>query len=1156
MTRRSPFPIFFAAATLCLAQSERGNITGSVTDASHAAVPNAPVRVVNTATNALTTVSTSSSGEYNAANLSPGIYRLEVSVNGFQKAVLSGVTLTAGATLREDVQLEVGASSQTVEVQAHSVEVQTEDAKITTSVANTMVDELPLVVSGGMRSVFGLEAIAPDAKGGASLVLGGGQGGASGATFDGVPVNTNRQASGTETAFLTPSVESITEFAVDTNGFKAEYGQAGGGVVSFASKSGTNAVHGSAYDFIRNDDVDARGFFAASPGIYKQNDYGASLGGPVWIPKLYHGKNRTFFFVTYEGFTDRIGSPGTFSSVPTPQMYQGDFSQWVNNKNQQLPIYDTATTALQPNGTYTRAPFPGNIIPQTRFSVVSKQYLALAQSVLLPNRPGIVPGTFGYINNNYVSGGGTTAEQTNKFSAKFDHAISNNHRLSYIFNRTTDLTQPGPSGPAGIPLPFNGAADSTYVAYLHRITYDWIVTPAKVNHLSFGINTFSKDSFSANVATGNWKNKVCILNAVDCNANMGNVTFTDLSGWGSAADNGTKQPSWTLKDDLSYIHGAHTLKFGATYDHQEANGFGEQNIAGLAGFSFLETAVPGVTTNTSGAAFASFLLGYADTGATETIRFVNDIYRYYGFYAQDDWRVSPKLVINYGLRYEFTLPPISGNDELSDFSATTPNPAANGYPGALIFAGAGAGRTGSRTLVPGYWGAVSPRLGLAYSLDSKTVIRAAAARSFGRVTALASSSHYAGFIGQYSFTSPNQGIAPSFNWDTGLPPYLLPPQINPSFANNQNVDDWNHNAARPNTYDNWTLSVQRQITPHLTVEADYNATVGERLNADLMNLNQVPMSVVNGLIAKYGASQAISLLNSKITSASAIAAGFTSPYASYTNQSDDTVSQSLRAYPQYLTVDTASGGGDRSGHSTYNAGLLKLNYRATGSLSFQGSYVFAKILTNADNFSGSAGSEDTANPRLEKSAGVFDQTHTVHLNTVYELPIGKGRRWLSRGGLADRLIGGWRISAVQTYNSGTPIGVTENAPLPIFNGANRPEVTTYNWLTPFSGSFDPNKETYLTASAFPAQPLGVLGNAPRLNSQVRNFAALNENVSLAKTFSVKERFRLDFRAEAFNILNRVQFGGPSTNLNSSSFGIVSSQANSPRQMQGALKLYW
>jgi hypothetical protein len=297
-------------------------------------------------------------------------------------------------------------------------------------------------------------------------------------------------------------------------------------------------------------------------------------------------------------------------------------------------------------------------------------------------------------------------------------------------------------------------------------------------------------------------------------------------------------------------------------------------------------------------------------------------------------------------------------------------------------------------------------------------------------------------------------------------------------------------------------------------------------------------------------------MNSNIASATAVAAGFTPPYASFTTQSDDTVSQALRAYPQYLTVDAASGGGDRSGHSSYQAAELKLDYKASGSLLFQGSYVFSKILTNSDNFAASGGSEDQANPGLEKSVGSFDQTHTVHLNTVYNLPVGKGHHWLSGGGFGNRLIGGWRVSSVQTYNSGTPIGVTRNANLPIFNTANRPLCTTYDWRTPITGAFDPNKDTFLNAAAFPAQPVGALGDCPRLNSQVRNFSTLNENVSLAKTFSVSERFRLDFRAEAFNIFNRVQFGGPSSNLNSSSFGIVSSQANSPRQLQGALKLYW
>jgi hypothetical protein len=1151
----------FAAAALLQAQSERGAITGVVTDTTNAAVPNAPVKITHMGTNAATIVSSSSSGEYSIANLAPGAYRVEVSQQGFQTAVIDRVVLTAGATARVDVRLEVGGVQQTVEVQAQSATVQTEDAKVSTAVSNAMVDELPLVVGGAMRSPFDLVTTVPESKNGTNLALGGGQGGAFAATFDGVSVNTNRQGNTTETSYLTPSLEAITEFAVDTNGFKAEYGEAGGGIISFASKSGTNALHGSAYDFIRNDYVDARGFFAATKGIYRQNDFGGSLGGPIWLPKIYNGRNRTFFFFAYEGFRNEQGSPGQILSVPTPEMYNGDFSNWVNSKNALIPIYDTASTRANPNGAGSiRDPFPGNLIPVQRFSSVSNQYLAIAKSLLLPNRPGIVPGTVGYVQNNFISGGGSSSESTTKFNIKIDHSIGAKHHLSYLFNRGSDLVQPGGSGPAGLPLPFNSFSQSSFNADLHRTNYDWTISSHMFNHLSFGVNTFNKDAFSVNVGK-NWKSKVCVLNAVDCNVNFGNVAFTGLTGWGATADNGTEQPRWSLRDDLSYVRGAHTFKFGATYDHQEANGFGQQNIAGQASFSYLETAVPGDTSQNTGAAFASFLLGYADSGATETVRYLKQIYRYYGFYAQDDFRISRKLMINYGVRYEFTLPPISGGNQYSDFSPTAPNPAVNNYPGALIFAGSGPGRTGQQSLIPGYYGAVSPRLGFAYSPNTKTTIRGGIGRSFGRVSVLQSSSHYAGFIGQYAFASTNQGITPSFNWDQGLPSYPLPPQINPSFANNGNVDWWNgQNSTRPAEYDNWTLSVQREVTRHLTIEADYNAVNGSRLEAGLMNINQVPMSIVNSLIAKYGATQAISLLNASITSTAAVSAGFTPPYANFTNsavQRSQTVNQSLRAFPQYLTVDAASGGGDRTGHSLYNAGILKVNYRATGALLFQGSYGFSKILTNADSFYGSGGSEDAGNRGLEKSVGAFDQTHTVKLSTVYDLPVGRGKRWLSSNRLAGQIIGGWRLSAIQIYASGVPIGVTSNGSLPIFNGTNRPWVTTYDWRAPVSGSsFDPNKDKYLAASAFPTQPVGVLGNAPRRNPFLRNFPSYNENVSLAKTFSVTERLRIDFRAEAFNVFNRVVFGGPNTSLNSSTFGVISSQANSPRQMQGGLKLYW
>jgi hypothetical protein len=1150
------------SASLVFGQSERGNITGVVTDASGAPLPGAPVTVANTDTNTAAHVSTTSTGEYNVPNLPPGVYRVEVTAPGFKTFVVDRITMTAGATLRADAQLQVGQLNESVEVTAQAIQMQTDDAKISNAVQNKLVDELPLVVGGALRSPFDLVTTVPESKGsGNTLSLGGGQAASWGATLDGLSVNTNRSADATETAYMTPSVGAITEFAVDTNGFKAEYGQAGGGVITFVSKSGTNDFHGTVYEFLRNDAFDARDFFAQTRSVYKQSDFGASAGGPVILPKLYNGRNRTFFFVSYEGFRNRQGANGTILTVPTPEMYSGDFSKWVNAQGRVLPIYDPTSTAAQPGGGFTRTPFPNNQIPVSRFSTVSNQILPFAQGVA-PNRPGIVPGTLGWVSNNYLTGGGDTESPTDKGSVKIDQNFGPNHRLNFFYNRTRYNSNPGPAGPAGLPEPLWNGSVSQYDSSLYRLSYDWTISPQMFNHFSIGGNTFSKNSYSPNSGQ-NWKSKVCIPNAVDCNVNFPNISFTEFTQWGSTAYNGTEQPSWSLKNDLSYIHGAHSMKYGYAFESQRANGFGQQNIAGQATFSFLETAVPGATSFTSGSSFASFLLGAADSGATETIRYLPQTYAYHGFYAQDDWHVTKKLTLNLGLRYEFTQPPVAGDDQYSDFSPTTPNPAANNYPGALIFAGDGPGRQGKRSLIPGWYGAWGPRFGLAYALNSKTTIRAGAARSFSRVTVVASSGHYAGFIGQYAFTSSNQGVTPAFYWDQGLPPYPLPPQIDPSFANNSNVDYWQgQNATRAPENDNWAFSIQREITPSTILEADYTGVTGIHLQSGTVNINQVPMATVNQLIQQYGTTQAVNILNSNITSATAVSAGIAPPYANFTNpavQRQRSVAQSLRPYPQYLNVDTSQSGGDKSGHSTYHALVLKLNRRYSNGLTFQWSYTFSKLLTDADTYYANGGyAEDQGNRRLEKSIGRFDQTHVWKFNTVYELPFGKGRRWLTQG-IANQVLGGWRVSAVQVYSSGFPIGVTRNAPLPIFNGTNRPVITSYDWKTSWSGDFDPNAGRYLNAAAFPAQPANLLGNATRFNPLVRAFPSFNENVSLGKSFLFTERFRLDFRAEAFNLFNRVVFAAPSgngLNLNNTAFGTVTSTANSPRQMQLALKLYW
>ncbi|MGH8526262.1 MAG: TonB-dependent receptor, partial [Gammaproteobacteria bacterium] len=394
----------------------------------------------------------------------------------------------------------------------------------------------------------------------------------------------------------------------------------------------------------------------------------------------------------------------------------------MDSAGRRLIIYDPATTRPNPNGTgFIRDPFPNNRIPVERFSRVARQYLAIARNAVVPNREGLVPGTFGYVSNNYLSPGGTTRETTNKLSLKVDHALSNTNRLSYLFNRTTNRQRPGPSGAAGLPAPFNTFQTQTFDGDLHRASWDWIGS-RMVNHLTFGMNTFNKNAFSPNVDQ-NWRdNGICIPNAIDCNQNFGIISFTEFATWGGSSYNGTEQPRWSIKDDFTFVKGSHTIKSGFTFDRQQANGFGQQDIGGRAGFDFRETAIPGATSlaNGGGSSFASFLLGVADTGRTETIRYLQQIYPYYGFYAQDDWRLNDKLVLNYGLRYEYTKPPRAGGDQYSDFSPTKPNPGVNNYPGALVFAGEGPGREGKSSLVPGFYKALAPRVSFSYSLNDKT----------------------------------------------------------------------------------------------------------------------------------------------------------------------------------------------------------------------------------------------------------------------------------------------------------------------------------------------------------------------------------------------------------------------------------------------------
>jgi len=574
----------------------------------------------------------------------------------------------------------------------------------------------------------------------------------------------------------------------------------------------------------------------------------------------------------------------------------------------------------------------------------------------------------------------------------------------------------------------------------------------------------------------------------------------------------------------------------------------------------------GSNPNAGGNAFASFLLGYADSGQIDTPRFIGQQFYYFGGFFQDDWRVTRKLVVGLGLRWDGNLPPTGLNDRWSDFGPTTPNPAAGGIPGAVLFAGNCSGCVGSRTLANFWNKGFGPHLSFAYSKDTKTVIRGAYARSYGALVSVSGSTHNSGFTLTQTDSTQNSGLTPTFTMDGGFPPYITPPFINPSVSNGTNVA-WfqGDETTKLPAYDNFAFSIQRQLGGSMFAEIGYSGVMGEHLQTELLDYNQINPSY---LTAFGSVAQSLVVLNSKVGSATANAAGIKAPYAGFSG----TVAQALRPFPQYNVIDTYAGQGDHSGHSTYHAMILKFQKRYSNGLILQSSYVFSKLLTDSDSSWGTAYAVDQYNRGLEKSIGEYDVTHDFKFSAVYDLPFGKGRKYATHGA-SSWVVGGWRVSSINLYASGTPVGVSTSYTLPIYAsgdaGATRAPayVTSYNgWQPSYSGSFDPSVDKFFVpygSGPFPTQGSGtaldLIGNETRFNPKLRLFPNLNENMSATKSFPIRESMRLEFRAEAFNVFNRVRFGTGSTQLQSQTFGILSgsgSQLNTPRQLQLALKFYF
>jgi len=1184
----------FGRVAVCLAvfslaafaQSERGTITGVVHDSSGATVPGAKVSVTNQATRVNTSVTTNQAGEYSVPELQIGTYLVRMEKQGFRTFNINGLVLNAAQTVRADATLDVGQATQTVEVTAAAIQVQSEDAKLSTTVQNKLVNDLPLEVNGTVRTPFDLAALTPDAKnvgGDNGFAIGGGQAANYASSLDGVSTNTSRALSKSWVSSNAPSVEAIEQFSTDSNGYKAEFGHSGGGAMLYVSKSGTNDFHGAIYEFVRNNDFDANNFFNNSShianSIYKQNDFGATAGGPLLIPKLYNGKNKSFFFFSYEGFRNRTGANGQTFTVPTPEMYNGDFSRWVTSSGQQIPIYNPIGQVQNPDGSYTRTPFPGNVIPKSLFSPAAVKALGVFQGSgqLVPNN-GAAPGSVGYVSNNYLETQGTQIYPVNKESVKIDHIFSDKHRISGYYGHDLEHQTFGPDGPPTLPGLYSNYNDLIQETDVVRFSWTWSLTPTLMNYFYAGGNDWRQDHKPPQEYIGNWSSKFCLPNVPNCNENLVNLfqggTGDTYSQWGGNADNGSENTVYAYNDDMTWVKGAHTFKFGGMFQITHYNGFGRQCEAGCAGFSYQETGVPGGTNpNAGGNAFASFLLGAADTGQIDTVRFIGQQFYYVGGYVQDDWRVTPKLVLNLGLRYDINLPPTGLNNRWADFSPTTANPAAGGIPGAVLFAGNCTGCIGTRSFADLWTKGFGPHVGLAYSKDSKTVIRASYATLYGALQSVSGSTHTMGFTLTQTFPDSTNGILPSFTLDQGMPPWTAPPFINPSVSNGATVSWFQGQEAEklPALY-NLHFDIQRQLGNSTVLNLGYSGVMGNHLQAQLDSYNQLPPSY----LTKWGTvAQSVSVLNSLAGSATANSVGVYAPFSAFNTlwKNSATVAQALRPYPQYQNIDTYTGEGDHSGHSTYHAFIAQVQRRFTAGITIQASYALSKILTDADSAWGAGYPANFFDTQLEKSIGAYDVTHDFKFAGEYEVPFGKGHRLLNHGPAAY-VLGGWRIASINVYDSGIPVGIGTSETLPIYaqgaGGRVPAYVTSYNgWQPNWGGSFDPGKDNFFVpygTGPFPLQgsastPLYGIGNVTRLNPKVRLFPNFNENMSVTKDFPIKgESKRLEFRAEAFNVFNRVRFGdGVSQTLQNQQFGVLTgagSQINTPRQLQLALKFYY
>jgi hypothetical protein len=1134
------------------AQGDRGSISGTVSDPSGAVVPKADVTLRNQETGAQYQTVTTETGKYTLAQLPAGTYELNVVAPGFSKYVQQGIHALVATTVRVDVALKVGSPTETVTVTGDAPLLRTEGAEQSHVITIQTIDSLPLNFGargpGMLRDAFTFVETLPGARieGRNTVRVNGAPAWTFGALLEGQDLSMPLSPDGSDA--VAPSVDALQEITVQTSNFAAEYGQAAGGLFNFTTRSGSNALHGSLYEYLLNEALGAGLPFTDNgkgghirPRVRK-HDFGANLGGPVIIPKLYNGKGRTFFFFNFEKYIDRKQYSGTYATVPTEAFRNGDFSAILTGRQlgtdqigrpiMENAIYDPSTTRIV-NGYRIRDPFQNNIIPPSQIDPVAAKIQALIPKA---TRTGLT--------NNFAQAG-ATSRQNEITSVKIDHAFGTKSKLSFYdhYYRTKYAN----NGADGLPEPITALRHGYARTHTVRVGYDYTATPTLLFHAGVGmVRQRIPDNAVEEALNYDSVKELGLKGAVD----LGFPRITGLSGslgglsLGIGVTNAqayyADKPSANLS--ATWVSGSHFYKAGAEWHRDIYSNRNRNNTYGSYGFSTQQTTLPSTQGMSLGGgsigfAYASFLLGRASSASVSNASDPQYRKEAWSIFVQDTWRVSSKLTLDYGLRWDYIPAMHELFDRVSGFDPGVRNPAAGNLLGGTAYEGWGPGRINGR-FAQTYPFALGPRIGAAYRIDKKTVLRVGGGITYSRT---ADFNYMGPSIGvgynTLNFSSSSYGdpavtlstgmvynLADLYqsNFDPGLRPRAGQIESPPSLTD--------RNGGRPPRLIQWSIGVQREIMKDLVVEANYVGNRGAWFEADsLIDLNAISIERLKSFGLDINNATDRTLLTSRLDSATAANRGFNkAPYTGFPMSS--TVAQSLRPYPQFSSIPVRWA---PLGNTWYDSMQIKATKRFSRGLEFTTAFTWQKELSTM------ASVNDVFNRPAQKGLDGMSQPFAFVTNFNYTVPkltfgggkfFGKltGNRWLREA------LSGWTISGILRYASGALIAVPSSSNALsslLFRGTrmNRvPDQPLYTVDLNCHSCYDPRKDFVLNPKAWSDAPAGQFGYSAAYFNDYRDIRHPDEQLSLGRNFRVKDRVTLSVRMEFFNVFNRLVLSSPSS----------------------------